>query len=397
MTQTSPEPVALPTVRSCPFDPPAELMRLSEEGPLRPLAFPDGSVGWLATGHAVVRAVLNDPRFSARTELLRMPVPYPWQATPAPPGFFVGMDAPQHTRYRKLLTGQFTVRRMKQLVPHIERITEGFLDTMEAQGPPADLVHGFALPLPSLAICELLGVPYEARESFQRHAATTVSTNATPEQMTAAHAALDELVLRTVRAERSDPGSDTIIGGLITGGDLTDTEIAGAAKLLLVAGHETTANMLSLGAYALMEHPAQLALLRAEPDRMDSAVEELLRYLSIGQFGPLRAALEDVELAGRTVRKGEVVMTSSPAANRDPERFERAGELDVSRSASGHLAFGHGAHQCIGQHLARIEMRIGYSALFRRFPGLRPAVPAAELPLRSEMFIYGMHRFPVTW
>ncbi|MFF1278935.1 MULTISPECIES: cytochrome P450 [Streptomyces] len=396
MTQTSPEPVALPTVRDCPFDPPPELIRLSTEAPLQPLAFPDGSVGWLATGHEVVRTILNDARFSARMELLRMPVPYPWQATPAPPGFFVGMDAPEHTRYRKLLTGQFTVRRMKRLTPHVERITESLLDAMEEQGAPADLVDDFALPLPSLVICELLGVPYDTRDSFQLHAATTVSTNGTPEQMMAAHAALDELMLRTVTGKRAAPADD-IISGLVADGGLTDAEIAGAGKLLLVAGHETTANMLSLGAYALISKPRQLALLREDPGRVDSAVEELMRYLSIGQFGPLRAALEDVEVAGQVVRKGDVVMTSIPAANRDPERFERPHELDVGRSAAGHLAFGHGIHQCIGQHLARIEMRVGYSALFRRFPGLRPAVPAEELPLRTDMFIYGMHRFPVTW
>ncbi|MFE0824721.1 cytochrome P450 [Streptomyces sp. NPDC058847] len=396
MTQPSPAPVTLPMARRHPFDPPPELLRLSEETALRPLAFPDGSVGWLATGHSVVRAILDDQRFSARTELLRMPVPYPWQATPAPPGFFVGMDAPQHTRYRKALTGQFTLRRMRQLTPHIERTTESVLEAMEQQGPPADLVRDFALPLPALTICELLGVPSSARDSFQRHAATTVSTDGSPEEMMAAHAALDELMHQTVHDKRADPGDD-IISGLAAGGDFTDAEIAGVGKLLLIAGHETTANMLSLGAYALISHPDQLALLRDEPDRVDAAVEELMRYLSIGQYGPLRAALEDVELAGRLIRKGEVILTSIPAANRDPARFERADELDVGRSAAGHLTFGHGIHQCIGQHLARIEMRVGYSALLRRFPGLRPAVPADQLPMRSEMFIYGMHRFPVTW
>ncbi|MFF8960615.1 cytochrome P450 [Streptomyces sp. NPDC014894] len=396
MTHGSTRPVTLPTVRTSPFDPPRELLRLSEEGPLTRMAFPDGSVGWLATGHQVVRTVLGDARFSSRTELLRMPVPYPWEARPAPPGFFVGMDAPRHTRFRTLLAGQFTMRRMRRLTSRVEEIAEGRLDAMERRGSPADLVADFALPIPALTICELLGVPYEAHEAFQDHAAVMVSSGSTPEEMAAANTGLDELMLDTVRRKRTG-SDDDLLGGLVSSGELDESEIAGVGKLLLVAGHETTANMLSLGVYALLRHPEQLAALRERPALMDSAVDELLRYLSIGQFGPLRAALEDVELAGRLIRKGEVVMTSAPAANRDPHRFPNAHELDVGRSASGHLAFGHGMHQCIGQHLARIEMRVAYAALFRRFPRLRVAVPPEELSLRSEMFVYGMHRFPVSW
>lgn len=396
--------VSLPTARDprCPFTPPADLARFRAEHPVAPLRFADGHVGWLVTGHDPASSVLSDPRFSTRPELKRSPlgaVPRPnGPGQPAAPGWFINMDPPEHTRYRRLLTGSFTVRRMRALEPRIQEIVNDHLTAMAAAGPPVDLVTDFALPVPSLVICELIGVPYADHEFFQGHATTLARVSSTQEQINAALAALAGYLRELVSAHRAAPGDD-LIGGLIAEADVTDEELANIALILLIAGHETTANMLALGAFALLAHPERLAEFRADPALTDAAVEELLRYLSILQFGaPNRAALEDVELADRLVRKGETVTLSLPAANRDPAVFDDPDELRWDRpNGRRHLAFGHGVHQCLGQQLARIEMRIAYRALFERFPTLRLAIPAAEVSMRDDAAVYGVRRLPVAW
>ncbi|AIJ22000.1 cytochrome P450 [Amycolatopsis methanolica 239] len=197
-----------------------------------------------------------------------------------------------------------------------------------------------------------------------------------------------------MRAKRAEP-TDDVLGNRTTS-DLTDEELSGIGTFLLGAGLDTTANMIALGAFALLRDPDQLAALRDDPALADSAVEELLRYLTIADTG-VRAALEDVELDGQVIQAGESVTITANAANRDPERFPDPDTLDLRRHAAGHLAFGHGIHQCLGQQLARVEMRVAIPALFARFPTLRLAVPADEVPLRHDMSIYGVHRLPVTW
>ncbi|WP_414636050.1 cytochrome P450 [Amycolatopsis sp.] len=394
-------PDGLPTTRRCPFDPPDELGRLRARHPVSRMIYPDGHAGWLVTGHAAVRAVLADLRFSSRQELiLHAPIPHPLaprgEPVPAMPGTLTRVDPPEHTRYRRLLTGQFTVRRMKQLAHHIEEIAEEHLDALEKAGPPGDLVRGYALPIPSLVICELLGVPYADHERFQRDAATLFNLEGKAENMMAALTDLTDYLGELVRRKRAEPADD-LLTGLVTSGALTDAELTTIGLTLLVAGHETTANMLALGTFALLEHPDQLAALRAEESLIDNAVEELLRYLSIVHIGPVRVALEDVELEGELIKAGDHVTLNLPAANRDPARFPDPDELDITRPATGHVAFGHGVHQCLGQQLARIEMRVAFPALLRRFPGLRLAVPANEVPARPHAAIYGLDRLPVTW
>ncbi|AXX28627.1 cytochrome P450 [Actinosynnema pretiosum subsp. pretiosum] len=388
----------LPTTRRRPFDPPARLGELRAEAPITPLGFPDGHDGWLVTGHDLARAVLADLRFSNRAELKHAPVRLGGQVIPqqppAPPGLFISTDPPVHSRYRRLLTGQFTVRRMNQLTPRIERIVADQLAEARAQGSPVDLVPHFALPVPSLVICELLGVPYAERASFQRDTAIGLRMTSSLDEAMAAVERIREHVRGLVDRKKAEP-TDDMLSGLVATGELTDEESANIGLMLLIAGHETTANMLGLGAYALLRNPEQLAALRAEPELVDGAVEELMRYLSIIQFGTTRVALEDVELAGARVRAGQTVVLSLPAANRDPERFERPDELDVRRRAGGHLGFGHGVHQCLGQQLARVEMRAGLAGLLREFPDLRLAVPESEVPLRTDMGVYGVHALPV--
>lgn len=390
---------SLPTVRTHPFDPPPQLRVFRETEPLKRLVYPDGHLGWLVTSYALARSVLADARFSARKELQRLPVRRPALdaiiGSPALPGFFLDMDAPEHTRYRRLLAGHFTVRRMNRLRQCIDEIVEQRLDVMAGAGPPADLVEIFEL-VPAIVICDLLGVPVDRRTEFQRINSTLLSLeeSSAEEGKEALLGAID-LVAALVRRKRTHPRDDLL--SRLTEGDLTDEEAGGVGVLLLLAGIETTANMLSLGAYALLERPGLLCQLRETPGLVDSTVEELLRYLTIFQFGRTRTAIENVYLEGRLIEAGETVTVSLSAANRDPMRFENPDQLDPERPANGHLAFGHGIHQCIGQQLARVEMRAGLLALARNYPSLHLAMPAEIVMFRDNMATYGVHRLVVAW
>ncbi|MBT1105399.1 cytochrome P450 [Streptomyces sp. Tu10] len=414
---TTDELPVLPTDRhtGCPFDPPAALTALSDR-PVRRLRYADGHVGRLVTGHAAARAVLADPRFSSRYELLHLPMPMegaPGELPPAPVGDILGLDAPEHTRYRRLLAGRFTVRRMRQLTGRIERFTADCLDAMEQAGTTADLVEAFARPVPTLVICELLGVPYADRGRFLGLVEVIFDQAADAGARDEAYAGLLRYVGELVLAKRAEPTDDLLSdlaapgpapdagsGDLAAPGPaasgLSDEELAGIGGLLLAAGLDTTANMLGLGVFALLADPVQLEALRADPDLAGPASEELLRYLSVAD-PLLRSALEDVEVEGELIRAGETVTVSVQAANRDPRRFPDPDRLDIRRRATGHLSFGHGPHQCLGQQLARVEMTVALPALFARFPALRLAVPPGEVPLRERSSIYGVVSLPVAW
>jgi cytochrome P450 len=317
------------------------------------------------------------------------------EVPPAPPGEFLLMDEPQHSRYRKPLVGKFTVRRMRLLAERVEQITADHLDAMEKAGPPADLVTAFATPIPAIMICELLGVPYADRGSFQQQVESFMSGETSDEDLMAAYTAVQQYLAELVAAKRANPTDDVLSD--LTDSDLTDEELTGMSLILLAAGIDTTANMLGLSTFALLRHPEQPAALRADPALADRAVEELLRYLSVAKTF-MRTALEDVEAGGRTIESGTAVILSYNTANRDPERFPDPDALDIHREPIGHLAFGHGIHQCLGQQLARVELRVALPALFDRFPTLRLAVPADEVVLRPETAdIFGVKSLPVTW
>ncbi|QIS12857.1 cytochrome P450 [Nocardia arthritidis] len=380
-----------------PFDPPAELIDARRHGPISRYTFPGGRPGWLITGYDLVRAVLADSRFSSRKELMLHPtLDYSgFEIPPAPPGEFLLMDEPRHGRYRKPLVGKFTVRRMRMLGERVEQVTADHLDAMEKAGPPTDLVTAFAKPIPAVMICELLGVPYRDRDRFQDQVYSFMGGETSDEDMVVAYTAVQQYLAELVAAKRANPTDDVLSD--LTDGDLTDEELQGIALVLLAAGLDTTANMLALGTFALLRNPAQLDALRADPALIDRAVEELLRYLSVAKTFQ-RTALEDVELGGTTIEAGQVVILSMNTANRDPERFAEPDVLDLGRQAVGHLAFGHGIHQCLGQQLARVEMRVAFPALLDRFPALRLDVPAEKVSLRPESEdIYGVRSLPVTW
>ncbi|GGN24745.1 cytochrome P450 [Lentzea pudingi] len=394
----------LPTIRQTPFDPPAEVTRIREQARVSRLKFPDGHVGWLVTGHHQVREVLGSPKFTNDPEKhhlidLRFQGEQPEESDKrkAEPGMFLNQDPPDHTRLRKMLQGQFTVRRMNQLSEWIGQIVDDQLAHLRTFDGRADLVKEFALPVPSLVICALLGVGYEEKARFQDDTTKLLSLDSTFKEAMAAFARIQEFMRELIARKKENPGDD-MISDLLATGEPTDEEASNMALLLLIAGHETTANMLGLGTFTLLQHPDQLKILKDEPDVVDNAVEELMRYLSIIHFGPTRTASEDVEIDGHLIKAGDTVVMHVPAANRDPEKFPgNPEELDLRRPASGHLAFGHGIHQCLGQQLARIEMRIGFGKLFQEFPDLRLDVDPSEVPLRTDMGIYGVHSLPVAW
>jgi cytochrome P450 len=396
-------PIAFPREgRPGPFDPPEILRELREKAPLVPMRFADGHFGWFATGHSAIRSVLSDPRFSARPErhhlVVRLPMAeaFTSRLNLSVRGMFHLQDPPEHTRYRRALVAEFTVRRIKLLEPRIAEITRTCLDAMDKQGPPADLVEEFAFPIPSLVTCELLGIAHEDREGFRWAVATMSRWGSGVEETRAALDTVLGFFPPLVRRRRRDPGDD-LLSRLAEAGELTDDELATIAYILFAGGFETTANMLALGTFALLEHPVQKDLLRCDPGLVNNAVEELLRYLTIGHIGPQRAALDDVEIEGVLIKKGQSVMMSLPAANRDPEQFDDPERLDITRPAGGHVAFGHGVHGCLGQQLARVVMRLAYPALFDRFPNLHLAVPPGEVPTKEDAMAYGVHRLPVAW
>ena len=393
----------LPTRRTHIFDPPPGLGALRQQQPVCPVQLPDGVPGWLVTGHAESQAVLADPRFSARQDLRRVPDGAP-PPPPAAPGFFVRMDGPEHARYRREVARHLTRRRLRALVPLITAVTDQHLDVVEETGPPTDLVTAFGLPVPSLVVAGLLGIRGHDLAQLQDHSRTMVDLLAAPEEVAAATTAVRELLARVV-AGLADAPDDGLLAALLEAG-LTQQEVVGTGFLLLVAGHETTASMATLAVFALLCHPRELAAARAAlvgagdqwPDaQATAAVDELLRYLTVNQFGALRVPTTDVELAGRRLGRGDPVVVSLAAANRDPRTFADPDRLQVARSGNPHLAFGHGAHLCSGHQLARLELQIMLGHLLRRFPDLRLTVPPQQVPLRLASSVYGVAELPVTW
>jgi cytochrome P450 len=391
---------AYPMRRDCPFDPPPELGRMRAEDPVTRVRLWDGSRPWLITGYADQRAVLADHRFSADVRRPGYPhVTAASQARRRRSRAFISMDEPEHGRYRKMLTGTFMIKRVEALRPRIQRIVDDLIDAMLADGPPADLVSAFALPVPSLVICELLGVPYADHDFFQRCSRVLVSSRSTPEDAVAAADELKDYLVRLLARKADDPADDLLSRLVVEQAEtMTRSQLADMAVLLLVAGHETTANMIALGTLTLLQHPDQLAELRAgDPALVASAVEELLRYLNIVHSGRRRVAVEDVEIGGRLIRAGEGVIVATDSGNRDATAFPDPDVLDIHRRARHHVAFGYGVHQCLGQPLARVELQVVYGTLYRRVPTLRRAVPLEEIRFKHDMLVYGVHELPVSW
>ncbi|WDZ83550.1 cytochrome P450 [Micromonospora cathayae] len=390
---TAPE---LPFTRTCPFAPPAEHVRLREEEPVARVTLSTGREVWALSRHADIRTMLTDPRFSTD----RRHPGHPFHAPDLPrlersrPSL-IELDPPDHGPARRAVTGEFTVRRVAALGPRIQQVVDEHVDALLAGPRPVDLVQALALPVPSLIICDLLGVPYTDHDFFQDRTARMLRRTATNEQRFAAAQDLQRYLLDLVSGKAATPGDDLLSRQLARGGDLED--VVSLGFLLLVAGHETTANMISLGVLSLLEHPDQLAAIRADPTLTPKAVEELLRYFTIAELVVARVAVTDVEIGGVLIRAGEGVVTLGNAANRDPAAFPDGDRLDLTRGGRHHLSFGFGVHQCLGQNLARLELQIVFDTLLARVPGLRLATPVDRLPFKDDGAVYGLYELPVTW
>ncbi|WP_328385510.1 cytochrome P450 [Streptomyces sp. NBC_00400] len=394
-----PAPLAVPAARAegCPFDPAPGVERARREEPITRVTLWDGSTCWLVTRHQDVREVLGDPRFSA--DATRPGFPFLTAggrelATVRPT--FIRQDDPEHARLRRMLTAEFMVKKVEAMRPEVQRLTDDLLDRMTAGRNSADLVAEFALPLPSLVICLLLGVPYDDHEFFQERSRLLLSLRSTAEEVRGAQEDLRGYLTRLAESKRREP-DDGIVSRLVARGELDDEEVSSMGRLLLIAGHETTANMTALSTLALLRNPGQLKRLREDPSLIKGAVEELLRYLTIVHNGLPRVATEDITVGGRTIRAGEGVLCTLNSANRDDDVFPGGDALDVGRDARRHIAFGFGVHQCLGQPLARVELQIAVETLLRRLPDLRLAIPFEDVRFRHDMGIYGVHALPVAW
>jgi cytochrome P450 len=372
----------------------------SIEGPISRVRLPTGGWAWLVTRLPDVKAALRSDAFSADVNRPGFPLARPY--VPTARGWFIRMDGDEHLRLRRMFTAQFMTKNIRRIEPMLTEIVDGALDAVAAAGPPADLVALFALPIPSLTICRMLGVPYKDHAFFQECSGRIVGTGEEPEDMMAAVAELTDYLAALIETRRAEkPRGDDLLSQLITEqidtGELEPEDLTGMAVLLLIGGHETTANMLSMSTLLLLQHPEKLEALRANPSLMENTVEELLRYTTIVREGLARQAVRDVEVGGQLIREGEGVMTMLSLANYDESAFADADTFDPYRQAHQHVAFGFGVHQCIGQPLARAEMRIALNRLFARFPTLRLAVPAADVPTRPDALAYGLTSLPVSW
>ncbi|MEU7011465.1 cytochrome P450 [Streptomyces sp. NPDC046332] len=396
-------PRPLPVERTAPLDPPDELRILRSEQPVAPLAFPDGPPGWLVTRYDDVRAALADLRLSSRRPHLnshvRASLITPEEMAVLRPSDLLTSDPPAHTRLRRLVAGQFTARRMNQLTGRIQTIVDQHLDALAAAPQPVDLMQTVALPVPSLVISELLGVPFADRDLYQRLTAELLSLNRSREQLLAGKAEMKTYLLHLIGLRRAEPDDD-LLSGLLEAqsaeATLSDDEIAALAQLILIAGHETTANVIGLAVLLLLRPPRPWDTVRRRPELVDGVAEETLRYATVLQFGLLRVAREPLTLAGQSIAAGERVVLHLPAANRDGNRFTDPDRFDVHRTnAARHLSFGHGPHHCLGEQLARIELRTVLATMLHRFPDLELATDPDEIPTHTHRVVHGPARLLV--
>ena len=392
-----------PGVRAekCPFDPPPAIQSLQEEAPLTRVRLRNGVEVWLVTRYAEQKTLLADPRLSSDATRPGYPIEVDIAAGGDAPVSFILMDDPEHARLRRMVTSSFTIKRVETMRPGVQQIVDDLIDEMLAGPKPVDLMQAFALPVPSLVICQLLGVPYDDHESFQENSKILINRDASGEERRAAGGRLFQYLDGLIGQKITNPGDDLLSSLVerIGNGELTRPEAVQMGVLMLLAGHETTANMIALGTLALLEHPDQLAVLREtdDPVLVSSAVEELLRYLHITHNGRRRVALEDIEIASETIRAGEGVVLAGDIANRDPSVFPDPDVLDLRRNPRRHVAFGFGVHQCLGQPLARMELQVVYSTLYKRIPTLRLATTLEKIPFKHDGSVYGVYELPVTW
>lgn len=400
-TSDSRSEVELPVIPAarearCPLAPPPEFAQWRDEPGLR-RAMWGGRPVWVVSRYRDIRAALVDPRLSADTISADMK-PSSNEGTAV---MFARIDDPEHHRLRRMMTSQFTFRRTEAMRPQIQQLVDDFLDAMIDKGPPADIVRDFGLPVPSLVIALLLGVPPEDLGLFQRETTIGLDTRSSDEQKVQAFTAMFVYIQELVRRKEAEPGDDLIsrlVTDYVATGQLNRETAAMNAVIMMQAGHETTANMISLGTVALLEHREVFERLGKtdDPAVIANAIEELMRYLTIVHAQVDRIATEDLTIGGQLIRAGDRLLMNLPAGNWDSEFVENPETFDIDRNTRGHVGFGYGVHQCIGANLARVEMQVAFATLARRLPGLQLAVSPDELRFKDSD-IYGMKELPVTW
>ncbi|KWX57816.1 cytochrome P450 [Mycobacterium sp. NAZ190054] len=387
----------------CPFAPPQQMLEMNKTKPLSRVRIWNGTTPWLVTGHEVARTLFADSRVSVDDR--RDGFPH-WNehmlatVNKRPRSVFTS-DAEEHTRFRRMLSKPFTFRRVEALRPVIQDVTNECIDEILAGPQPADMVAKLALPVPTRVISDMLGVPYEDHEFFQHHANVGLARYASAEDGQKGAMSLHKYLIDLVEKKMEHPSEDAVsdLAERVTAGEISVKEAAQLGTGLLIAGHETTANMIGIGICALLENPEQAALLRDsdDPKFIANAVEELMRYLSIIQNGQRRVATEDIEIAGETIRAGEGIILDLAPANWDSQAYPEPDKLDLTRDANQQLGFGYGRHQCVGQQLARAELQIVFHTLLRRIPTMKLAIPFDEVPFKHDRLAYGVYELPVTW
>jgi len=390
---------------ACPIDPPLEYAQIRNEQPVKKVRMWDGRTSWIFTRYHDVRTVLSSPNHFSNM--------------PGRPGYpllsaareaqvnsyqtFITMDPPDHTLYRRSLTKEFTQARIEALRPMVQKSVDEILDAMEGQGNSADLVKALALPLPSLVVSLMLGVPYEDHAPLQEWSFQRIDLSVSPEVAKVAHKNMFDYLDRKLREKEANPGDGAdMLSRLaidqILPGKLAHDDAVHMANLIYIAGHETTANQIALGTLSLLQHPEQRKAMEADPKVMKNGVDEMLRFHTIVQYNSARVCIADIEVGGQLIRAGEGVYALLSAADRDPAQFSEPDKFDVLRpNAREHIAFSFGVHQCLGQPLARIELEVVFGSLFKRFPKLMLAVPFEDLAFKRETFVHGLYNMPVSW
>lgn len=385
----------------CPFDLPVAIARPAAEPRLRRVRIWDGSSPWLVTHHEDVRAVLADQRFSAAVSS-GYPAPSAGvEALLKAAPNFAAMDDPEHNRFRRTLVSEFTARRIAEWRPTIEAVVGSLIDAMLTGPKPAEFVQDFALRLPLLVISRVLGVPNEKHAFVEEKTAAIFDTRSSGNEGMVAAGALDAYLEQLVDQRLTEPREDLLsrlAQRYVLPGEITQAEAAVLGMSLVTAGHETTANQLALGLMILLDNPEQRAVVRdGDEAAVKTAVEEILRLLTVDHHGRRRVALEDLEVGGVLVRAGEGLIIAVDAANRDPAVFEHPDDFDVTRAQNPHVAFGYGAHMCIGASLARAELLVALPAVLNRLPDVRVVTPPSEIRYRNEMLVYGVENLAITW
>ncbi|AOW90150.1 cytochrome P450 [Streptomyces olivaceus] len=401
MSTPASTPRDFPIRRGCPFAAPEEYATLRTEDPVARVTLPTKREAWAVSRYDDVRELLSDPRVSADIRRPNFPaLGEGEQEAGARFRPFIRTDAPEHTRYRRMLLPVFTVRRVRAMRPAVQARVDEILDGMLAAGGPTDFVSAYANAVSTSVICELLGIPRENLEFFRDVTRVSGSRTSTAEQVAEALGGLFGLLAELIAERREEPRDD-LISKLVTDhllpGHVTTDQLLSTLGITINAGRETTTSMIALSTLLLLDRPELTAELRRDASLMPAAVDELLRVLSVADSIPLRVAADDIELSGRTVPADDGVIALLAGANHDPEQFDDPEKVDFHRTDNHHVAFGYGVHQCVGQHLARLELEVALETLLRRVPTLRLAGDRDQVAFKHDSATFGLEELLVTW